>query len=173
MLTRLRTTWMIFCWLCLTWVAAAQASSSEWGLDAAPLADAKLSPILRRRIESTVLADVEPEHKADAERASKIGRIRMGPGNVWGVRVSGGGELCGVTGNCPEWIFDPETGAELFGDDDGAVGVDFGFTKGVHLGHYDIETFCKFGMRDGEVYLFRFEGGRYVLVKSTHYDLTK
>jgi hypothetical protein len=131
----------------------------------ASLAEANLKPQLRKQIEHVIFdgGAVNPEDEID----SNVQRMQIGPGNRRGLRVEGrGNTFCGATGNCSYWIFDPDSGAALLTD---AGGYDFTFLPAVHHGLYDIGLSWNLSCCDGEKYLYRFDGHRYQLVKTTTY----
>jgi hypothetical protein len=93
-----------------------QVTAPTWDAGVS-LAEAKLSPLVRRRIEKVVLLDnliTEKDRQEDAEERAKAVLVRLGPGERKGLRVWGGDQnLCGKS-NCSFWIFDPGDGSMLF-----------------------------------------------------------
>ena len=145
--------------------ARAQSGTTQWGPDAKPFSKAVLPVLIRNRIEKVVFGGEAPSDRREGEVRTIVGRIRLGPGNLWGLRVFGGGKRCDSAGNCPAWIFDLRTGAVLLND----VGDEFSFKPSTHMGHYDLETSTRPGDSGWTSSLFRFDGRRYVKVKTTRH----
>lgn len=128
------------------------------------LADARLSPFVRKRIEKVLLLDnliTSPYDQDDAKEQTKVLPIRLGPEGRKGLRVWGGAMLCG-NHNCQLWIFDPKNGAKLF---EGS-GYEVDLKSSLHHGLFDIEIKVGEGAVYGERDFYEFDGESYRRVRS-------
>jgi hypothetical protein len=78
------------------------------------------------------------------------------------LRVWGGGDSCGATGNCTILIYDASTGAKLLEQE----GWDFEFLRARHFGARDVRVMDKTGPCDVSRTILRYDGTRYVRLKS-------
>lgn len=139
---------------CMTAGAAGPPPSPK--VDAGdPLDTAGLSDQVRQRVEHTIFerSKVDPSD----EKATRIVQVKLGA-NRWGLRVWGGGGLCGVTGNCGIWVFDKDSGMPLLWDVEGAK---FVFRKTQHKGLYDFDIEEKTGCCNGVQHHYQFDGTAY------------
>jgi hypothetical protein len=133
----------------------------------AALKETELSLTVRKRILDTMFKDEEYEgdDREEILEQSTVERKRLGPGVRISLIVRGGGLLCGATGNCPIWIFDPR-GGELLLE---AGGDDMKLKSAIHEGMYDLEFPWNYSYCDGDIAHYRFDGKRYRLVWRRHY----
>lgn len=131
------------------------------------LADARLSRLVRKRVEKVVLIDnviTDPYAQGDVLEATKVVSIRLRPGKRLGLRVWGGGLICGKS-NCPFWIFDPANGYMLFAGN----GYRLDFQRTLHHGLFDIKTTHQLGATSGQYDYYQFDGRQYQQVNTVVY----
>jgi hypothetical protein len=131
--------------------------------DKAPsLKEAHLRLELRKKVDAALFACEYPsdcqsrDEKLETEKSTMVEPIRLGPGGKGGLLVwAGGRTLCGGTGNCALWIFDPATGGLLLESEGWILSVE----RALHAGRYDISVSMN-GVGDTE-FIYRFDGRRY------------
>jgi len=93
--------------------------------------------------------------------------IELSPNGHKGLRVWGGGDgdvsVCGATGNCPIWVFDPGTGNLLLSTN----GWELQAETTVHNGRYDFVTRHNMGATSGIRDWYQFDGHAYKQVRET------
>jgi hypothetical protein len=89
--------------------------------------------------------------------------LKLGPDGGLGVRVRGHDRMCGATGNCSIWVFDPQTGDLLLSSN----GFDFRVETTIHHGRYDILTRANMSAGTGVRDLYQFDGRTYQHIEQT------
>ncbi len=130
--------------------ADAGAPRPSWSLS-----DAPIDRIVKKRIMSLLRPDFLDDDPGD----STASFAKLSPTGRVGIWVRAPHEGCGATGNCPVWIFDGKTGAELVSDD----GWDYGLRKTMHHGVYDFYMRANMSCCTGTLHEYRFDGKVYKL----------
>jgi hypothetical protein len=93
--------------------------------------------------------------------------IKLGPDGKEGIRIWAKNyedtQVCGATGNCDIWVFDPKTGDLLLS----ANGFDFLVQTSVHYGLFDIVIRANMGGGSAVRDEYRFDGRKYQHVRQT------
>jgi hypothetical protein len=129
------------------------------------LRTAKLSASVKGRIyrEMSGAAGTSNGEARSYLEACPVRFLKLGPDGGIGVRVWGHDRLCGGTGNCSIWVFDPHTGDLLLSSD----GFDFRVETTIHHGRYDILTRANMSAGTGVRDLYQFDGHAYQQVEET------
>jgi hypothetical protein len=154
----------------LAWLIVCAACAQSATVPNETLGDAKLSPSVKAKIYRALGKEFEGE---DLERSAMDGFevrvIHLGPDGRRGLRVWGASNeaifVCGATGNCPIWVFDPSTGALLLS----ASGWELRAETTAHNGCYDFVTKHNTSATSGIRDWYRFDGHVYKQVRETEY----
>jgi len=147
-------------------VAPEYANDPRWKLGTS-LAEAPISAHFRDNILVELIGEGMPaEMKANVSEYTMVYAYTIpavqGEAARRVLRVWGGGESCGATGNCPIMIYDAKTQAVLLDEN----GWDFAFLPTRHAGARDVQVMGKGGACDISKTVLRYNGTHYVTGKS-------